>query len=322
MRHDAEMSDPTPPTLVFAYNADHGLMSRAFDSLHKLVSPGTYACNLCRLTHGPVGMRRAWRDFLASLGRPVTFVHRDQLAAQGVDQLDLPAVFERGTDGAMRIVLDAAAINRATSVDQLQAMLTAALDEADMPGAPAPGGRHLNDGAASGAGASAGPQPMVLIVMGVSGSGKTTVGRALAAALGWAFADADDHHPPANVAKMRRGEALDDDDRQPWLEALRALIDEHLARREPLVLACSALKQRYRDVLAGGVAPVRFVYLRGSFDVIAERMRHRTDHYMPPSLLESQFAALEEPTDAIVVDADAPVDEVTARIIDVLESRP
>ena len=305
------MSDPTPPTLVFAYNADHGLMSRAFDSLHKLFSPGTYACNLCRLTHGPMGMRRGWRDFIASLGRPVPFMHRDQLAAQGVDQLDLPAVFERGTDGGMRIVLDAAAINRAASLDELKTLLIDALRACESSGGPE--GKGSTNGESQDAAAL--PRPVVLVVMGVSGSGKTTVGRSLAAALGWAFADADDHHPQTNVEKMRRGEALDDDDRQPWLAALRALMDDHLTRGEPLVLACSALKQQYRDVLAGGSAGVRFVYLRGSFDLIARRMRDRADHYMPPSLLESQFAALEEPSDAIVVDIDAPVQVVTSRIL-------
>jgi gluconokinase len=154
-----------------------------------------------------------------------------------------------------------------------------------------------------------------LVVMGVSGSGKTTVGKALAARLGWRFHDADDHHPAANIEKMRQGIALNDADREPWLAGLRAIIDDASARAAPGILACSALKQRYRDALAGRA--VRFVYLRGDLATIRARMEGR-QHFMPVKLLESQFAALEEPTRAIVVDVamtvEAQVDLVVAAL--------
>lgn len=137
--------------------------------------------------------------------------------------------------------------------------------------------------------------------MGVSGSGKTTIGRALADELGWTFLDADDFHPQANVAKMAAGVALTDEDRWPWLDRLadelRAL-DEH---GRHVVLACSALKQAYRDRL-GRAGELRWVYLKGDPQTIEPRLATRTGHYMPLSLLASQFAALEEPGEAIVVD--------------------
>jgi len=154
-----------------------------------------------------------------------------------------------------------------------------------------------------------------VIVMGVSGSGKSTTGRALAAALGWPFFDADDFHPPENVAKMSAGQPLTDADRRPWLEALRKLIATHSAENQPLVLACSALKKTYRDQLRRGNAGVCFVYLRGEYDLIAGRMQERTGHYMPAGLLDSQFAALEEPTHALVVDVDRPVKELVRQIM-------
>lgn len=151
--------------------------------------------------------------------------------------------------------------------------------------------------------------------MGVSGSGKTTVGLALAERLGWRFFDADAYHPPDNIDKMARGRPLTDADRQPWLETLRDLIRDHLAEDRPLVLACSALKQHYRDTL-GDVATgsVTFVYLQGSFDVIYQRMQQR-DHFMKPNMLQSQFDTLQEPTDAIVVTIDRPVDEIVRKIL-------
>lgn len=151
------------------------------------------------------------------------------------------------------------------------------------------------------------PSAEALVVMGVSGSGKTTLGRALAARLGWAFFDADDFHPPGNVAKMRAGVPLTDADRAPWLARLHALLAERLAAGEPLVLACSALKASYRAALAEGLTGrLRFVYLSGEPGLIARRLRARRGHYMPAALLESQFAALEPPQDALVVDAAAP----------------
>ena len=154
--------------------------------------------------------------------------------------------------------------------------------------------------------------PAFLIVMGVSGSGKTTVGRALAARLGWAFHDADEHHPAENVAKMARGIPLTDADRGPWLASLCALITRAMGAGECGVLACSALKQRYRDVLS--IPGVRCVHLRGDIALIRARMEARA-HFMPVALLESQFAALEAPLDAIVIDIEPPVDVQVEAIV-------
>ena len=141
----------------------------------------------------------------------------------------------------------------------------------------------------------------VIVVMGVSGSGKTTVGAKLAQELGWSFYDADDFHSEANREKMAQGIALNDEDRAEWLATLRELIRKHLEEGRSCVLACSALKQRYRDTLAVN-EKVRFAYLRGSFEQIETRMKRRKDHYMPVQLLQSQFEALEEPLDAVIVD--------------------
>jgi len=158
---------------------------------------------------------------------------------------------------------------------------------------------------------------MILVVMGVTGSGKTVVGSALAQALGWPFLDGDDFHPPANVAKMASGIPLVDADRWPWLDRLAQEAGAILARGGSAVLACSALKQVYRDRLAAcAKAPgdVRFVYLKGDFDTIAARLAARKHRYMPASLLASQYATLEEPADAIVVDASATIADEVARI--------
>ncbi|MCS7067647.1 MAG: gluconokinase [Meiothermus sp.] len=146
-----------------------------------------------------------------------------------------------------------------------------------------------------------------LIVMGVSGSGKTTLGKALAARLGWAFADADDYHPQSNREKMARGEPLTDADREPWLRSLRGLVERHLAEGNPLVLACSALKVSYRTTLSGGLEGVRYVFLHGDPQLIAQRMQKR-EHFMPVSLLESQLAALEPPQEAIWLDVAQPLE--------------
>lgn len=156
-----------------------------------------------------------------------------------------------------------------------------------------------------------------VIVMGVSGSGKTTLGTALATRLGWAFADADDFHPATNREKMARGLPLTDEDRWPWLETLRALLAEHLSAGRPVVLACSALKQRYRDTLTAGLEGTTFVFAQGSAALIAERMRRR-QHFMPLSLLASQFAALEAPEDALTVDIRWPVEHNVRLIADAL----
>lgn len=155
---------------------------------------------------------------------------------------------------------------------------------------------------------------MVVIVMGVAGVGKTTIGRGLAGALGWRFLDADDYHPPANVAKMHAGVPLTDADRAPWLETLRGLISEAHQRGEDLVLACSALRRSYRERLSVDPARQRWVYLQAPKDVIARRMGTRVGHFMQPSLLDSQLSTLEAPEDALTVDATPTPDEVVAAI--------
>ncbi len=157
-----------------------------------------------------------------------------------------------------------------------------------------------------------------IIVMGVSGSGKSTVGEALARRLGFAAEDGDLYHPAANVKKMHSGIPLTDEDRWPWLHTLAALIDRYAALHHPVVIACSALKRAYRDTLLHGRDDVRIVYLKGSPEVIAGRTDRRTGHFMPPSLLASQLAVLEEPAPdehAITVDIDAPVDTIVDIII-------
>src|SRR5262245_29468803 len=131
--------------------------------------------------------------------------------------------------------------------------------------------------------------------MGVAGSGKTTVGRLLASALDWPFYDADDYHSPANVRKMESGTPLTDEDRRPWLEQLRALVAEHVESHKNTVLACSALKAAYRDILSSGSGEVVTVYLKAEANLIRNRMSGRAGHFMPTALVESQFEALEEP---------------------------
>lgn len=159
----------------------------------------------------------------------------------------------------------------------------------------------------------------VIIVMGVSGSGKSTVGQRLAAELGWPFYEGDDFHPPANVDNMRQGIPLTDDDRAPWLMALRRLIDGVLAAGQSAVIACSALKQAYRDRLAGPHREVQFVYLKGSFTLIRQRMLERQGHFMPAGLLASQFDTLEEPEDALTIDIAQEPQVIVAQIRRVLQ---
>ena len=156
---------------------------------------------------------------------------------------------------------------------------------------------------------------MVIVLMGVTGSGKTTVGRELARELGWRFYDADDFHPAANVEKMSRGIPLDDRDREPWLDALRELVSVCLARGESAVLACSALKERYREYLLVD-DDVKLVYLKGDEEVIRERLANRQGHFMKASLLDSQFAALEEPERALRVDVASTPKEIIKTIRD------
>ena len=156
---------------------------------------------------------------------------------------------------------------------------------------------------------------MVIILMGVAGSGKTTIGRELAGELGWKFYDADDYHPRSNVEKMSRGVPLDDADRAPWLERLRELIESCLARGENAVLACSALKESYRRMLLVDDR-VGLVYLKGDRELLLKRLSERHGHYMKPEMLDSQFAALEEPEGGLTVDVAAPPAEVVAEIED------
>lgn len=158
---------------------------------------------------------------------------------------------------------------------------------------------------------------MIVVLMGVSGCGKTTIGAALAAALGWPFIEGDDLHPPENVAKMAAGIPLTDEDRWPWLDRIVVELRRITALGGNAVLACSALRRSYRDRLAQG-GDVRFVYLRGDRQTIAARLAARRHRYMPATLLDSQFATLEEPGDAIEIDIRASVDAQVRSIIDAL----
>ncbi len=166
--------------------------------------------------------------------------------------------------------------------------------------------------------------PIVIVLMGVSGSGKTTVGVLLAAALGYAFQEGDDLHPAANVAKMHAGHPLDDADRMPWLHSIAAVIDGWRERGVGGVVASSALKRRYRDILIGSRAGVALVYLKGTHDLIAGRVAARPKHFMPAALLGSQFSTLEEPAPdehPLVVDVAGTPAEIVDRIVTELEAR-
>jgi gluconokinase len=164
--------------------------------------------------------------------------------------------------------------------------------------------------------------PCALVVMGVSGSGKSTIAEHLAARLGWRYVDGDLFHPPANVAKMSAGHPLTDEDRWPWLRAIAAEIDRLAAAGTRAVVACSALKRAYRDILAHGRDDVRIVFLDGTKDLIAKRLAARKGHFMPPGLLDSQFKTLEPPQPSeqpITVSIDASVDGIVNDIVRQLE---
>jgi gluconokinase len=152
---------------------------------------------------------------------------------------------------------------------------------------------------------------VIVIVMGVSGSGKTTIGQALAGELGWRYLDADDYHPAANVAKMAAGTPLQDEDRWPWLDKLHSI----LQREKNAVLGCSALKEAYRRRLTAGLKDSRIVYLRGSFELLSARAAERKHRFMPASLLQSQFEALEPPRSAIEIDVAQPVEACVQQIL-------
>ena len=154
---------------------------------------------------------------------------------------------------------------------------------------------------------------MIIILMGVSGSGKTTIGRLLSHDLGWDFYDADDFHPAQNIAKMSRCLALNDEDRQPWLQSLRVLILNCLESGKQAVIACSALKETYRTSLRVN-ENVQFVYLKGSFEQIKSRLTDRQNHFMPGDLLADQFANLEEPLDVVPIDISMPPDQISKAI--------
>jgi gluconokinase len=155
---------------------------------------------------------------------------------------------------------------------------------------------------------------MIVVLMGVSGSGKTTVGKILANQLGWTFYDADDYHPAANIEKMHQGIPLSDEDRKPWLLTLARLIDDARDRGENVVLACSALKHAYQEYLRHGLDVVHYVCLCGSEELIQKRLAARTGHFMNPGLLNSQFEILEPPEDALRVDVTGTPEQIAEEI--------
>ena len=169
-----------------------------------------------------------------------------------------------------------------------------------------------------------GHRPTVLLLMGVSGAGKTTTGKRLAKTLGWTFRDADEFHPPENITKMTAGQPLTDDDRWPWLDAIGVWMDSKRIEGGRAIVTCSALRRIYRERLLTGRPEVRLVFLKGSKALIADRLSRRSGHFMPPALLDSQFSTQEEPRRderAIVVDVSMPPSQVVANIVRYVEPR-
>jgi gluconokinase len=164
--------------------------------------------------------------------------------------------------------------------------------------------------------------PQAVILMGVAGSGKTAVGMQVAQKLDWIFLDADNFHPPANIEKMKHGIPLNDQDRAPWLQRLHDELQHQIAEGHSVILACSALKESYRKALRDEVSPPTFAYLDVDPETISNRLQHRTAHFFPKELMESQFAALEKPKDAIIVDARKPLAEVVDQVIQALGVSP
>jgi gluconokinase len=161
---------------------------------------------------------------------------------------------------------------------------------------------------------------LAIVLMGVSGCGKTSVGQSLSAELGWSFYEGDEFHSPEDVEKMSIGIPLNDEDRAPWLEALHDLITEQLQAGENLILTCSALKAKYRQQLQEDIEGVLFVYLDGDFELIWSRMHTRDDHYMRPEMLKSQFNILEIPLNAMQINIDQPITAIVQEIIECLET--
>ncbi len=159
---------------------------------------------------------------------------------------------------------------------------------------------------------------MIILVMGVSGSGKTTVGEKLAESLGYKFADADDFHPQENIDKMQNGIALSDTDRVPWLQKIQDVIKQRLSENTNIVITCSALKESYRQMLLIDSESVKLVYLKGSFELIHKRLKERLNHFMSEKLLKSQFDILEEPSDAITVEISESLEDIVRNIVEKL----
>jgi carbohydrate kinase (thermoresistant glucokinase family) len=181
----------------------------------------------------------------------------------------------------------------------------------------------MSEASASMQGRAVGALPAVLIVMGVSGSGKSTIGTLVAGRLQWEFQDGDWFHPATNVDKMHKGIPLTDEDRWPWLGSIAVWIDKTRNAGRPAVIACSVLKRRYREVLIGDRADVRLVYLKGDEELIARRLATRHEHFMPPSLLHSQFVALEEPgadEHPITISIEPRPNQIVAQILSVLDA--